>query len=135
MLVDFNEIFHPTIEEDIEAFKNLIKIHDSQFGRCSTCRHYKCEDVLDPARCDVKDRDLFLQRLLDKNNTGCDRYEYDDELRRNCISEIEKLMEAKEMSPEPKCFKCRYYKKYYNSNKYFCSKGYCVLKNKKGYKQ
>lgn len=28
------------------------------------------------------------------------------------------------------CFKCRYYKKYFNSNEYYCSRGYCRRKEK-----
>lgn len=32
-----------------------------------------------------------------------------------------------------RCFNCKFYKKYFNSNEYFCSKGYCFkdLKIKK----
>lgn len=27
-----------------------------------------------------------------------------------------------------KCFKCKYYKRYFNSNEYYCSRGYCTKK-------
>ena len=35
--MSFRRIFNPTVEEQIESIKMLIKLHKKQLGHCSTC--------------------------------------------------------------------------------------------------
>lgn len=134
MLVDFSKTFFPTIEEKIESYENLLKIHISNIGLCSTCRHYVCSDSSDSGHCDLKYEHVFLlQRFRCQSDDACKHFEYDDEFKQLCINEIKELRKAKEMAPKPQCSKCRDYRLRSNeSGEYFCAKGYYMLKNKKG---
>ena len=132
MLVDFSKTFFPTIEEKIESFENLLKMHISNIGLCSTCRHYVCSDISDPGHCDLEYEHIFLlQRFRHQSDDACKHFEYDDEFKQFFINELKKLREAKEMAPKPQCSKCRDYRLRNESGEYFCSKGYYMLKNKK----
>lgn len=74
----------------------------------------------------------LLQRSRCQSDDVCKHFEYDDELKRLCIDELKKLRKAKEMAPKPQCSKCRDYRLRNEAGEYFCLKGYCMFKNKKG---
>lgn len=134
MLVDFSKTFFPTIDEKIESYENLLKIHISNIGMCSTCRHYVCSDsLLDSCHCDLKyEHEFLLKRLRVPSDADCKYFEYDDELKQLCINEIKELRKAKEMAPKPQCSKCRDYRLRNEAGEYFCAKGYYMFKNKNG---
>lgn len=40
-MADFEKIFKPTKEQELEQYKKMLEIHKSQIGHCTTCLRYE----------------------------------------------------------------------------------------------
>lgn len=97
MMVDFNRVFLPTKEQQIEDLKKCIEMHNSLIGDCVTCVHYTPSDlrgfVTDYGNCSV-DEEVFMEKIFDQENAVCNHYEHDDSEIQLAVNEINKLKEG-----------------------------------------
>lgn len=45
MMADFRRIFKPTAAERLQDYEFLLKLHDDQLGKCSTCENHIPSDM------------------------------------------------------------------------------------------
>ncbi len=45
MMESFRRVFHPTVEEQIQDYELLLRLHKEQLGHCSTCANHISSDM------------------------------------------------------------------------------------------
>lgn len=79
MMVSFDKVFNPTIEDEIRSYEKLLELHKEQIGQCSTCIHYvppvNSPIVTDYGRCQLNEPN-FYDRIFDQS-IDCANYEED----------------------------------------------------------
>ena len=80
MMVSFDKVFKPTIEDEIRSYEKLLELHKEQIGQCSTCIHYVPPDnnpiVTDYGKCRLGDPKMFYDKIFDQS-IDCTNYEED----------------------------------------------------------
>lgn len=80
MIVNFDKVFKPTIEDEIRSYEKLLELHKEQIGQCSTCIHYvppaNYPIVTDYGKCRLGDPKMFYDKILDQS-IDCANYEED----------------------------------------------------------
>ena len=77
MMADFRRTFHPTVEEQIQDYELLLRLHKEQLGHCSTCANHISSDmpgyVTDYGDCTV-DSPLFPAKVCGLEDKICPLY-------------------------------------------------------------
>ena len=80
MIVNFDKVFKPTIEDEIRSYEKLLELHKEQIGQCSTCIHYvppvNYPVVIDYGRCRLGDPKMFYDKIFDQS-IDCTNYKED----------------------------------------------------------
>lgn len=80
MIVNFDKVFKPTIEDEIRSYEKLLELHKEQIGQCSTCIHHvppvNYPVVTDYGRCLLGDPKMFYDKILDQS-IDCTNYKED----------------------------------------------------------
>ena len=80
MIVNFDKVFKPTIEDEIRSYEKLLELHKEQIGQCSTCIHYVSPAnypiVTDYGKCRLGDPKMFYDKIFDQS-IDCAKYEED----------------------------------------------------------
>ena len=76
-MADFRRVFHPTVEEQIQDYELLLKLHKEQLGCCSTCANHIPSDmpgfVTDYGECSVGSS-VFVEKVCGLAKTPCPLY-------------------------------------------------------------
>lgn len=79
MMVSFDKVFKPTIEDEIRSYEKLLELHKEQIGQCSTCV-YCVSPVNNPVVTDYGSCRLsepnFYDRIVNQS-IDCANYEED----------------------------------------------------------
>lgn len=79
MMVSFDKVFKPTIEDEIRSYEKLLELHKEQIGQCSTCIHHippvNYPVVTDYGKCRLSESN-FYDRIFDQS-IDCTNYEED----------------------------------------------------------
>lgn len=79
MMVSFDKVFRPTIEDEIRSYEKLLESHKEQVGQCSNCVYYLSPVnnpiVTDYGRCQLSEPN-FYDRIFDQS-INCANYEED----------------------------------------------------------
>ena len=80
MMVSFDKVFKPTVEDEIRSYEKLLELHKEQIGQCSTCiRHIPPVNypiVTDYGRCQLGDPKMFYNKIVDQS-IDCTNYKED----------------------------------------------------------
>ena len=78
MFCDFRRVFNPTREELIDRYEMLLKLHNNQLGKCSTCTHYVGSSapgvVIDYGSC-RKCMKFFSEKACGMREIECTEYD------------------------------------------------------------
>lgn len=79
MMVSFDKVFKPTIEDEIRSYEKLLELHKEQISQCSTCVYYlsplSAVLSLDYGSCQLSES-IFYDRIFDQS-IDCANYEED----------------------------------------------------------
>lgn len=94
MKVDFDKIFNPTKQEQIDECELALKLHKSFIGSCCTCSNYVASDapgfVTDYGTCMVCSS-VFVKKICGMDNIICSLYMEDTDSFEKVVKHIEKL--------------------------------------------
>ena len=97
MICDFYEIFKPTPQQELDACRSMLKLHQELIGHCCTCIWYKGTDmpgfVTDYGECSINEPkfvDYVLRNL--KDDVGpCANYKEDKKYAAELLEELDRL--------------------------------------------
>ena len=80
MMVSFDKVFKPTIEDEIRSYEKLLELHKEQISQCSTCIHHiplvNYPVVTNYGRCQLGDPKMFYYKNVDQS-IDCANYKED----------------------------------------------------------
>ena len=80
MMVSFDKVFKPIIEDEIRSYEKLLELHKEQIGQCSTCIHHippvDYPVVTNYGRCLLGDPKMFYYKIVEQS-IDCTNYKED----------------------------------------------------------
>lgn len=99
-MVSFDKAFKPSIEQQIESYENLIKLHKNNIGQCCTCLNHVSTllnlpgYVIDYGECKLSNP-IFSRKVNRFDDVACSDYKEETVRLKSWMDELNRLKNSR----------------------------------------